>query len=275
MRTLGVIDLVHSSRDDSGWRVLRMATAHVAGRLTTPAGFAFSEVAESGQSSELRVVIVPPGERPADTPAQGTAARAERLIPTATLRPEDFGRRASSVKSGLNLRIVGNEARVELDPQGWDLVSAPVLLAIAQCWRFREVDRLLDELSAWARRSPERKWRPILPSDWKETDAQLKTFQKLLLDLPSIEGPLTDPGGYFASKGAARIYRQLARGLGLLRWRALIDERIEVAEAVLGHLAEERRHASSITASLILEVLILIVLLTDLGLNIAQMFFVE
>lgn len=273
MRTLGVIDLKETGPDTTGWRELRtaiMRSEHSvpAGSLITPAGFGFFELPAGGSWSGRRVEVLPRKElrgRSAPRSTLDTPSTGQRALPIITLRPDGDRARSSIPRGGLILQVEAGQARVEVDEQAWDLVSAPVLLATAQSWRLLALDRHLDELCIWARDASTR----------RGTVARLESFQRLLLDLPSIEGPLTDPRGYFATIHEARLYRRLARALGLPGWRSLIDERIEVVEAALSHLAEERRLRVSVTAALVLEVLILIVLLADLALNIAQIISAE
>jgi hypothetical protein len=92
-----------------------------------------------------------------------------------------------------------------------------------------------------------------------------------VLDLPSFEGPLIDPHGYFASSRAARLFQALAKRLELDSWRALIDERIEIVEATLDGLAEDQRHHDALTCELALEVLIFLALLADITINVFAM----
>jgi hypothetical protein len=268
MRTLGVIDLKQTGPDTTGWLKLRAATmpsAHSvpAGILLTPAGFGFFELPGGASHNGRQVEIVPPRNRSvreASSSASRIPSTEGRALPVVTLRSDGDRARSGVPRGGLILEVGADRARVELDEQAYDLVAAPILLAIAQCWRFQELGQSLDELCDWAREQ----------SPGRETVARLECFQRLLLELPAVEGPLTDPRGFFATVREARLYRSLARALGLPGWRALIDERIEVIEAALTHLAEERRVRVSVTAALVLEVLILIVLLADLAINVWQ-----
>lgn len=271
MRTFGVIDLKQTEPDATGWRELRSATMRSeqtmpAGALITPAGFGFVALPEGTSWSGRRVeILLPKDVRAGNARDSKITALGGRILPTVMLRPDGDRARSCVPRSGLTLEVAPDVARVRVDNQAWDLTSAPVLLAISQCWRFSELDLRLDELCTWARETSTR----------RGTVARLESFQRLLLELPSIEGPLTDPRGYFATVREARLYRRIARALGLPGWRAFIDERIEVVEAALSHLAEERRLRVSMTAALVLEVLILVVLLADLALNIWQTFLAE
>lgn len=273
MRTLGVIDLKQTASDATGWRELRSATMRSeqtvpVGALITPAGFGFVELPEGASWTGLRVEILRPKDLRVGEPRDSAItapSNGGRILPTVMLRPDGNRARSCVPRSGLILEVAPDLARIQVDDQAWELVSAPVLLAISQCWRFSELDRRLDELCTWARETSTR----------RGTVGRLESFQQLLLELPSFEGPLTDPRGYFATIREARLYRSLARALGLPTWRAFSDERIEAVEAALSHLAEERRLRVSMTAALVLEVLILVVLLADLTLNIWQTFVAE
>jgi hypothetical protein len=159
-------------------------------------------------------------------------------------------------------------ARVGVDAGAWSSISEPVLLVIAQFWRFHAIDRLLDELTDGARGDLENTGLKRL-IHWRRTralHARRRSFQALLLDLPDFEGPLTNPRGYLDPGRPVRIFRALAAQLGLDRWRDVLDERAEVVEAVLDSLVESLHHVQALAIQIVLELIIVAVLLFDVGL---------
>lgn len=276
MRTLRVIDLAESPTGAHRWRQLRLATAVCAdglpaGCVLTPAGFAFTEGSATFEGTPSRLEILPPDELRACLRAGATLSGAggdERKLPIVALHPDGPRAPASIPSGGLVLEVGLESARVGVDERAWDAVAGPVLLAVAQCWRFREIDRRVDELSNWARSVYAEEERSALRRRRSQIDNRSGDLQRLLLDLSGTEGPLTDPRGFFSTRRAARLYRELARGLGLYRWRTLIDDRIETLESAFAELAEERRHRASQASAIVLEVLILLALLADLAINI-------
>lgn len=277
MRTLRAIDLAESPTDAPRWRQLRLATAAPvdglpAGCFLTPAGFAFTEGPGGPEANAPRVEILPSDELRTRLRAGSVLSAPgpeQRKLPIVALHPEGPRSATPVPVGGLVLEVGLRSARVGVDERAWDSIAGPVLLAVAQCWRFREIDRRVDELSNWAR-DVCAQGRPSVFGRWRaRVPDRTGDFQRLLLDLPGAEGPLTDPRGFFPSRRAARLYRELARGLGLYRWRALIDERIEVLEAAVAELSEQRRHRAAQSSTVVMEVLILLALLADLAINLS------
>jgi hypothetical protein len=161
------------------------------------------------------------------------------------------------LKDGLSLEVGYGWARVGLDEVSWPRLSGPILLAVAQCWRFLEVERRLDDLSVWMIAG---RVRPR-----KALDDRMRDLRAPVLGLPCVEGPLVDPRGNFPTRRPALIDRTIARRLGLGPWRDRIGERVEIVEATLAALVEDRRHLDSVAWAIALEALILLALLADTG----------
>jgi hypothetical protein len=173
----------------------------------------------------------------------------------------------------LTLEINHERANIRVDRETWESVSEPVLLVVAQFWRFGAIDRKLDELSEWARQdlATTGGLRSVIrPQRARALRARCRTLQELILDLPDFEAALTNPRGCLAAGSAARLYRALAARLGLGRWRDEIDERIEVVEGIFESLAESLNHHQSLAFQIALELIIVAVLLLDAGLFLAD-----
>jgi hypothetical protein len=169
----------------------------------------------------------------------------------------------------LFLEIDSHVARISVDVDTWSRVGETVLFAVAQFWRFAEVNRALDDLSDWSRQDLERNCNlrsVIRPGRSRELRARRRELQALILDLPDFEGPLANPRGHLASGSAVRLYRKLCVWLGLNRFRHEIDERIEVVESIFDSLAASLEHFQSLAFQIALELIIVAVLLVDVGL---------
>src|SRR5262249_55821089 len=142
------------------------------------------------------------------------------------------------------------------------------LVAISIVWRFGAIDRDLDDLSAWTRDR-------LRVADGRTARTRRALLQRhrdlqaLIVDLPSWEGSLDHPSGYFASRNETRLYRRLARQLQLGAWRTRIDERIEILEGAVASLVDDQRHRQLLSWELTLESLILLALVGDIGVHIA------
>jgi hypothetical protein len=150
------------------------------------------------------------------------------------------------------ISVAEKRADVVIDDSDWERHETAIVHALAQAWRFLQIDETLGSLEEALRdghRTPTRQHQRML--------------SKLLLNLPRYEKPLTDPLGVFATREQAQIYRKIARALGLPGWRNHIDERVEVVEALLGSAIERRTS----TAHLILEMLIIVAILADILLH--------
>jgi hypothetical protein len=177
----------------------------------------------------------------------------------------------SSAPGSLNLEIDARTARVGVDASTWPSVASAVLLVIAQYWRLLAIERALVDLNDWARDDIEETQGARQGVLRRRRSSQLQTrrrqLQAIILDLPRFEGPLTDPGSYLPQGRPVRIYRALAARLGLGRRRRLIDEQVEVIEAVLDSLVDSLDHSQALLFQVVLELIIVAVLLLDIVLH--------
>lgn len=276
VRTLKAIDLTQAAEFGPLWRTLRVAAAGPSetppglprGGLATPTGFWFVEVEPDGPPDphSLRVEFAPPGA-PRRHSAPGTPRLRESDQRSASLRlPGRVARAiAPELSDGLTLDVGPRRALVGVNDPVRPCVIEPILLLISQCWRFLEIERRLDALSALSSAG-------ITKRTSKTLDG-LQSIRSLVLDLPNFEGPLVDPRGYFPSRRSALLYRTCSRRLELGPWRERIGERIEILESTLSALVDDRRHTDSLAWMICLEALILLALFVDIGLNLYATFF--
>jgi hypothetical protein len=244
----------------------------------SPQGFRFAVTpSEPTRAIPLRVEIFSPDEsaRPA---GDGAPSRADgtvtRRMSRATLKLAKTEDRPTAARSLLALEIDATTARVEVDAEVWPSIAETVLLLVAQCWRFHAIDRTLEELAEWARGDlSSGSLLPLIrPRRGRELRAGRRKLQALILDLPDSESLLTNPRAHLAGGRPLRLFRALAKQLGLPRWRRTIDERVEVVEAVFDSLAESLDHVQALALQVVLEVAIVIVLVVDVGLFLLEQF---
>jgi hypothetical protein len=235
-------------------------------------GFSFALEASWGdQAPPFRVHVFGPDEKGSGgggvgdgLPSLPGAARSARTRVVLAQRERSH---AGSVRA-LVLDVDDLTARVEVDSEDWPGLAPVVLAAVAEFWRFRAIERRLGELEDWARADlGDTRLRTLMrPRRARALRAHHRALQALLLDLPVFEGALTDPATVVSPGRPARLFRLLAARLGLPRWRRLIDERVEVIEAVLDSLSQSLDHLQSLVWLVGLEVVIVAVLLVDTGL---------
>jgi hypothetical protein len=275
MRTLVATDLAKPGAPAFPWRTLRSALASTRGIGTgapgasqaTPAGYEFVEGDGIHPSSAPRVEVFDLPQSGRRQPRQhdpGPSHPSHRSLLTAIF-PAGDRHLSPGLAGGLVIEIREGLGRVEVAGSAWDDAARPVLLAISQCWRFLQIDRELDDLDAWMHSHSD--GRRTRPARGGEIEPRLRRLRTLVSDLVSSEGPLTDPRGYFETPREARLYRAIIARVGLRAWRDRIDERVEVAEAAIEALVEERRHRQLLLYEVGLEVLIFLALLLDLGVN--------
>jgi len=286
--TLAATDLARSEANAPLWRTLKTAVRVSsesypdlrAGGLATAAGYGFTETGQRLDEGARCVVVGPdlPDLRRKEASDGGppqAQAQGQRHLPKVYLSGASACMRnpASAPDGGLKLAIGPDRAYVGVDPSAWSSVAEPVLLSVSLCWRFSAIAEELDQLVNWSRDACVRPGAPWSRGRPRRSELRncLRTLRSLVLDLPSFEGPLIDPHGYFASSRAARLFQALVKRLELDSWRALIDERIEIVEATLDGLAEERRHQDALLCEVGLEVLIFLALLADITINLFAM----
>jgi hypothetical protein len=240
----------------------------------SPLGYWFAPAESWGTSRPARSVevveaeVLEPEFPRAEKSGASEAARSSVYRARLDIPARHFRREGSS--TSLTLEVDAQTARVAVEAGAWSSLSGPILLAVAQCWRFVAVDRTLNNITAWAHTDLAQGRggliHPILPRRSRRLKSRLREFHALLLDLPEFEGPLTSPRSYLPTDRAARLYLALASRLGLGRWRRLIDERVEVVEAVLNTLAESLNHSQSLIIHVSVELIIVALLLADVAL---------
>ncbi len=176
--------------------------------------------------------------------------------------------RSAGKPTSLFVEIDPRVARIGVAPDSWAGVSEPVLLVVAQFWRFFAIDRTLDEIGEWLRNDLDtgNVARLFNRRRSRTLYTHRHALQRLILDLPDFESPLTNPEAFLNPGRPVRIYRALARQLALHRFRCAIDERIEVIEAVFDSLTESHNHYQSLAFQITLELIIAALLLFDIGL---------
>jgi hypothetical protein len=268
MRTLLATDLARAEARDDSWQQSRVACqSRPSGEWVTSVGYAFAERSIPPAVDALHVIIL--------------ALDQMRTLPEDDCGASPFGcdtqtrtRRRFTLETpqgAIVVEVGRSRARVGIEKSRWIACAAPILLAISMCWRFDEIERNLDELTAWTRRQLQGQGRDgRLPRiHGRELDHRRRALQTLVVDLPCFEGSLDDPGGYFLSRDETGLYRRLARRLELAAWRTRLDERIEIVEAAVAALVDEHRHRQLLHWEMAVESLILLALLSDIGIHLA------
>jgi hypothetical protein len=281
--TLVAVDLARSEEHNLLWRKQKTAVRPSRefypglprGGLATAVGYWFAETKDSLRPDAFRVDVMPPGDREAGAEPEAESAVTRgtperRHFPTVIVPGGSYRGAACPPAAGFSLQVGPNWARVGVEAAEWPSISPPVLLTVSLCWRLMSIVEWLDEITEDLRdshRSPGGPWSRA-GFRRRELGRHLRAVRSVVVDLPCFEGPLLDPQGYFATRRAARLFRVLVDRLELERWQSVIDERIEVVEATFEALAEERRHLDSLTWEIVLEVLILVALVGDIGINV-------
>ncbi len=293
MHTLYALDLTARDEMDSVWRKSQIPSGRRTGisadstihpdlpgdGFASPFGFWFapapswkipalttaSSLSRSKRSIRSSEDATSPGRLQSST---GGAVRARK-------RASEGRSRSGRSSLPLRIEIDANDARVSVDVDTWIIVGETVLFAVAQYWRFAAINRTLVELSEWSRHDLATEYSflgVIKRARSRQLRSQRRTLQRIILDLPLVESPLTNPHGHFANRRVVHLYRRLSRWLGLGRLRREIDERIEVVETVLDSLSESLDHCQSLAFQIALELIIVAVLLVDVGLYFVDAF---
>ncbi len=201
-------------------------------------------------------------------PRTGTSSGPQRPEQTVRLKPPQVG------DGDLVLKISSDGVRITTSDAVWKALSEPVLLAVGQYWRFLTVEAEIDRLTEEAFGDLDHATLPRL-STLKQRNrliANAKAVRALVLDLPHFEGPLTDPFPYCSTELAAQTYLALAEKLRLEEWCELIDERAEAIEDTYESVSEKLLEFKNFSWEAVLEILIVVILLCELGLTLWEMF---
>jgi hypothetical protein len=186
-----------------------------------------------------------------------------------------FRRQRASLKSNspvpgrLSLTICGRQARVETDTATWSKFTEPVMLVVAQVWRLQELERRFEELSEGAERD-------LICAEATELSLILRRRRLLetarevrsaLLKLPQQQGLLLDPTAYCSGRRSARVCQILCRRLSLSSWQQAIDAKAEAVEGLYDVIADKVYHAKMYFIEIIIELLIVVILLSDVALH--------
>ena len=195
-------------------------------------------------------------------PAAATAARPRRPEQTVRVKPPHVG------DGELVLKVGPSDVQIVATDAAWKALSEPVLLAIGVYWRFLAIEDELDRLTEQAHADLDHATMPAGPTwnDRRGVVARARAARALLLDLPHFEGPLTDPFPYCSTERAAQTFANLAEKLRLEEWCELIDERAEAIEDTYEAATEKLMEFRHFVYEAILEILIVVILLAELGL---------
>ncbi len=160
----------------------------------SPMGYWLSAAGDppvAGQGG-LTIVFAAPGDESLPPPASlAQAPDGTRSRPLQTVRIKN----PTAGEGDVMLTIGAGGARVVATPAAWKTLAEPVLLAVAQYWRFSALDAELARLTELAHGDLPHATMPgpsTLKASAKLTE-NARAARALLLDLPHFEGPLTDP----------------------------------------------------------------------------------
>jgi hypothetical protein len=106
----------------------------------------------------------------------------------------------------------------------------------------------------------------------RRLEATAREVRALLVDLAQFEAPLTDPLPYCSSERSAQVYTTLAEKLHLEAWCERIDERAEAVEDTYEALTEKLFEYKNFAGEAVLEILIIVILLTELSMTAYEIF---
>jgi hypothetical protein len=267
-RTLSARDLTSQSDSRALWQPTSRTSVRTPAApgpgWASPMGFWFSEVRDesSGRQHSYTISIHSSESTEAEIPRNdGPSPEVGRRFRTLQARLKGNG----DDLRPLSLSIRGNHARVETDEATWEAFSEPVLLAIAQVWRFHAIDTELDRLTEQSRVD-------IRHADLPGLQGLLRArrladtghlVRATILDLPQFQGALTDPLAYCATTRSARAYQLLARRLQLEPWSNAIDERATLIEAAYESITDKTYHLKFYVLEILFELVIIAILLAD------------
>lgn len=172
-------------------------------------------------------------------------------------------------KSVVRIAVGRDRAIIGVEDDDWNDLGPAVMLALAQRWRLCEclqaLDGLSDELRAELTRTRPRQAKK---ASFSKTEDR---FRALMVELPTYQAPLDDPGAFLTTKRQIRAYREVARKLRLPRISAVLDRRVDYLDPSFFAIAERHRHRHIFAAEVVLEVLIVILLLVDLAVRLYEL----
>ena len=219
-----------------------------AGGVATAAGYGFTETRQPLDTAARCVVVgtnLPDLRREKRRGRRAMPAPGQRHIPKVYLSGASDCMRdpAPAIEGGLKLAIGLDQAYVGVDPSAWPFVAEPVLLTVSLCWRFSAIAEELDQLVNWSRdtcRRPGGSWFQGRLAATSLTTGSAPSLSRARSAL--LRRAPDRPSRLLRLIRAARLFQALVKRLELNSWRALLDERVEIVEATLEALAEERRH---------------------------------
>jgi hypothetical protein len=277
--TLLATDLTADTERRSLWRSRGASDPKAAGPsglaghgYASPMGYWISpaEEALAPASGGLSIHFAAPGEESPLPTGLALAPDGCRSRPAQTVRIKG----PNAGDGDIVLTVGGGGARVVASPGAWKALAQPVLLAICQYWRFCAVDSELARLTELAHGDLAHATMPG-PSSLRQSrrlTENAHAARALLLDLPHFQGPLTDALAYCSTERAARAYESLAEKLDLEEWCELIDERAEAVEDSYEALTEKLFEYKNFAWEAVLEFVIVVILLGELGLMIYENF---
>jgi hypothetical protein len=279
MQTLRALDLTQLSEADGFWRPRRLpdffckdVSKLPADGFSSPLGFWFAASASWGTiSAPLLLQVFDPAEEDQwtyDGNDGSTHTDRMRRPFQARVKLDDNEAKASSSPSLLRIELAEYTARITVAAASWSSVSDVVLIIVAQYWRFLAISRLLDELADWVHSDLRRSGFVNLIRRHRSRllEVHRRKLQALILDLPDFELYLTNPKAGLPPGRSMQLYRGLVRQLGLNGQRRVIDERVEVIEAILDSSTESLNHLKALTFQIVLELAIVALLFLDVGL---------
>ena len=172
------------------------------------------------------------------------------------------------------LNVGPGGATISSTSAAWKTLAEPILLALCQYWRFAAIDAELARLTELAHGDLDHSNMPGVATlrNHRRLVQNARDARVLLLDLPHFQGPLTDPFPYCSSERSAHIFESLAEKLRLEEWSELIDERAEVVEDAYEALTEKLFEYKNFAWEAVLETLIIVILVAELGITIYEAF---
>jgi hypothetical protein len=168
--------------------------------------------------------------------------------------------RIPAMKDGEITLVVGiEEAQVFASQAAWEAASEAILLAIAQYWRFCQMEQEFQHLGKLARAARNDAVMPNLGTWWhhRQIVACDREVRNLVEDWVHFEGLLSDPARYCSSEAAIETYCGLSQGLGLEGWAQRLDDSIEVVAESWEMITEKLLHYKLFVWGLILELVII------------------